>query len=99
MEQFQANPFKARQLNQSVMSSNGNLGVPKISKKPLSDPMSPALSTKKRAELNKPHETDDKELHKTCVKFTTNVHNSKLNSTFQRFRFCMRRFGETDSDC
>ncbi len=99
MQQFQANPFKARQLNQSVMSSNGNLGVPKISKKPLSDPMSPELSTKKRAELNKPHQTDDKELRKTCVKITTNVHNSTLNSTFQRFHFFMRRFGVTDSDC
>lgn len=45
------NMFKARPLNRKIFESGGDLGVPRIPKKPLTEPISPKFSTLKRSKV------------------------------------------------
>jgi hypothetical protein len=83
MQQFETKPFKARPLNQSIMNSAGDFGVPKIAKQALSQPISPNLSTKRRAASNKHKQVDNENLHRACLNSAKSLNNT-LNSTLNR---------------
>jgi hypothetical protein len=49
-------PFKARELNREILTSGGQLGVPRTNKAPLTQATSPQLATKERVAKRKPEE-------------------------------------------
>lgn len=49
MERFRKNPFRARKVNQHIINSQGDIGVPKTRPKELTTPKSPNMSVNSRS--------------------------------------------------
>ena len=64
MKQFQSKPFRAKPVDPRVMNSAGDLGVPRLPKKPLTKCESPKFRVDKRASIERnPHPSSEQEQH------------------------------------